>query len=851
MYHGRAAVLAVSCVCAAPVNAQQIAARTATPIAPTDSADVVASEAYLAGGFHRFLLGGHYRRVWAAPIRVPVLDLRSYAGGLTPKERGGGAQTQSLQFEAADGREFRFRSLDKDPTQTLPQKLRTATIQRLIRDQTSALHPGGALAAAAFAEAVGVPQPAPVLIVLPDDPALGEFRKEFAGMLGTLELHPEEGENGTPGFAGFRDVVDTDKLVPRLNASADDRVDSREYLTARLLDLFLNDWDRHQGNWRWGTRDAREPRRWIAVPKDRDQVFAWYGGALLGVVRLGDPRLIPFTDDFRLGGLTRNGAELDRRLLAELDRASWSSVARDVQARLTDSVIAAALARMPTPYRELTEAEITDKLRHRRERLPQAALAYYTQLARVVDIHGTDEAERLRVDHAADGNVVVTLERRRSTRAEPHYRRTFSPAETREVRVYLHGGDDTVTVSGDRHARITVRVIAGKGTDTLPASTQGLRTYPVPGDLAWHPPDSVVTAGLDRRPWLGRGDTRAPPLTDHGRRVVPGFRTAYASGLGLTIGAEAALVGYGFRAEPYRSRIIAAVSHATAIGASRAEIGAELVGEASPLFGAITASASGLERPWFFGFGNHSVLTAPLDAYRTAQRQYRINLAIGGRGPTWETAAGPFLRHTRTDAPELAVPAYGRGTGGYTDLGLGVRFEMDTRDHIADPRRGVRLRAEAAVMPALWDAPGTSATVRASASTYLAPALPLAPVLALRTGAARSFGSYPWFDAPSLGGEANLRGFDLGRFTGDGAVFAGAELRARLVRFSLGLPGDAGLLAATDLGRVWLGGEASGRWHSSVAGGIWVSVVDRAATISASLADGERTMLYLRGGFAY
>jgi hemolysin activation/secretion protein len=129
--------------------------------------------------------------------------------------------------------------------------------------------------------------------------------------------------------------------------------------------------------------------------------------------------------------------------------------------------------------------------------------------------------------------------------------------------------------------------------------------------------------------------------------------------------------------------------------------------------------------------------------------------------------------------------------------------------------------------------------------------LPLTPVLALRAGGARSFGSYPWFDAPSVGGEATLRGFDLGRFTGEGAVFAGAELRARLFRFSLGLPGEAGFLAATDVGRVWLDGEAANRWHSSVAGGIWVSVIDRAATLSATLADGERTMVYVRGGFAY
>ena len=108
-------------------------------------------------------------------------------------------------------------------------------------------------------------------------------------MLGTIEVEPEEGPEDTPGFAGFRKVIDTEDLAPLLNASPDDRVDARAYLTARLLDLFLNDWDRHQGNWRWGTSDRAAPRRWIPIAKDRDQAFASYGGALLGVVRLRDP----------------------------------------------------------------------------------------------------------------------------------------------------------------------------------------------------------------------------------------------------------------------------------------------------------------------------------------------------------------------------------------------------------------------------------------------------------------------------------------------------------------------------------------------------------------------------------
>lgn len=820
------------------------------PAAGTDSVDVVASRAYLAGGFHRFLLGGRYRRVWAAPIRVPVLDLRHFAGGLTPKERGGGFQTRSLQLSSADGREFRFRSVDKNPAQNLPERLRTRTIQKLVRDQTSALHPGGPLTAAALAEVAGVPAPTPRLVLMPDDPALGEFRKEFAGMLGTIEVHPQAGPDGAAGFAGFRQILDTDELVPKLNQAPDDSVDRRAYLTARLLDMFLNDWDRHQGNWRWGTRDRDGPRRWVAIPKDRDQVFAWYGGALLGVVRLRDPRLVPFTHDYKVKGLTSNGAALDRRFLAGLDREVWDSIARALQASLTDQAISEALDRMPAPYRELTGREIAATLQSRRDKLPDAAAQYYTQLARVVDVHGTDAAERVRVRHEPDGRVRITLERP-AAGATPHFQRVFVPAETREVRVYLHGGHDTVAVTGGDHARIEVRVIAGKGDDSVPAAS-GVRAYRMPGDSSWYPPDSLVEPVVDRRPWaMGASGAHEPPALDVGGSLGPSFGLGYASEMGLVLRGGAAMVRHRFRTRPYALRIGVDLTHAFGIGSSRAELSADVARESSPLFFGLSAAASGLERPWFFGLGNQSPQAAAPDAYRTSHRQYRASIDVGARGERWLVAGGPFIRYARSDPPELAVPAFGRGDGDYGYAGLAVRAELDRRDRPSHARRGFTLSAGATLVPGMWDAEATFGTVRGSATMFFALPTPLSPVLALRAGASRAWGPFPWFESPMLGGEATLRGYDLGRFAGDAVIFGGADLRARLLGFSIGVPGDLGVLALTDVGRIWLDGERSGRWHSTWGGGLWVSFVDEAATVSATLAHGERTMLYIRGGFAF
>ena len=48
-----------------------------------------AGEQYRAGPLHRLVLGRHYRELWTTPIEVEVLDLSTFAGGITPLQRGG------------------------------------------------------------------------------------------------------------------------------------------------------------------------------------------------------------------------------------------------------------------------------------------------------------------------------------------------------------------------------------------------------------------------------------------------------------------------------------------------------------------------------------------------------------------------------------------------------------------------------------------------------------------------------------------------------------------------------------------------------------------------------------------
>src|SRR2546422_8610349 len=85
----------------------------------------------------------------ALPI---LLDLSRFAGGLTPTGCGGRRQTKVLRLLGKDGRQYVFRSVDKDPTLALPPELRATFARAVVQDQISSAHPGGPLVVAPLLE---------------------------------------------------------------------------------------------------------------------------------------------------------------------------------------------------------------------------------------------------------------------------------------------------------------------------------------------------------------------------------------------------------------------------------------------------------------------------------------------------------------------------------------------------------------------------------------------------------------------------------------------------------------------------------------------------------------------------
>ncbi len=852
---------------------------------------VVPGERFRAGPLKRWLYGSDYRDLWTTPIEVEVLDLDSVGGGLTPLRTGGFGQSISLHFTGEDGRRYTVRSLDKDPTKRIWDELKGTIADDLLQDLIASLLPTGALVTDPLMEATGILHSRHTLVVIPDDPRLGEYREEFAGLIGTLQEHPSEGLGDTPGFAGSRKISGTERLWERMEKSPCNRVDARAYLKAKLMDFLIGDKDRHFGQWRWARFPAGDCYTWVVIPEDRDQAFIDLDGVFMAVARRALPRQIEFGGEYpSLVGLTTTGWEMDREYLVELDRAAWDSVVAEFLGNLPDAVIEEAVRRLPKPYYQMIGAELTGALKSRRDDLPEFAGRYYELITREAEIQATDKDEYVECEHMPGGELAVRIglmEGPGGRRSAPYFRRTFSPRETREVRIYLRGGDDSAEISGGA-GRITLRVDGGGGDDSFTNSSRAgaskTRFYDSRGK------NRFIKGGgarVDESPYKRPPAPvlRARYALDWGLQTMAFPIFVATPDLGVFVGGVASRQYFGYRKDPFAS------SHSLNAGLAvhRLEPFVAYTGtfrrSVSGLDAKVRLKYSGIQVIRFNGPGNATEIPQPASFYEVEQNHLAFAPSLefgarrrqgdgshGGTGtlrPEWTVGIGPVIKYSDTplSSNEGKFIASGDrpwyGTGSFGQAGAQGEIIYDGRDNSGYATRGVLVRAAGVFYPGVWDVESSFASMDGETRAYLTAPVPTRPTLALRAGGKKVWGTFPFHESAFLGGpgltgggasDGSLRGFRKNRFAGEAALYGNAELRLVLARIRLLFPGEAGVFGAADAGRVFHSGDPDGAdsWHTGFGGGLWLSFLQRLQTLSVAAVSGDDlTGVYVRAGLTF
>ena len=409
---------------------------------------------------------------------MPYLDLDNTFGGLNIYKKGGGRQTTSLKFKSGNGTEYTFRSVNKDPSKALNYKLRPTFVSRVFRDQTSTQHPYGALAVAPLLDKINILHANPKLYSLPNDSKLGSFQAKYGGLFGMLEENPGKPNNEGKLFGDADDIERSTKVFRDFYKHQKRKVNQSEFVRARLFDILVGDWSKHEDNWKWAAYE--KPNGWRIyrpIPRDRDHVFSRQNGVIpwLADRRFALPNIENFGTDYKdILSLTWQARHMDRFLGSEADKAVFMQEVKYIQENISEKDIENAVRKMPAETYEKSGKEVEEKLKNRLKNLESTALEYYALLAKEVEIVGSIESEYFEVNYLENGNIEVKMFDKK--KADLLYQRIFLPSETKEIRLYGLGAHDIFEIKGNGKSNIQVRAFGGSGDDIFEDNSKNTKT---------------------------------------------------------------------------------------------------------------------------------------------------------------------------------------------------------------------------------------------------------------------------------------------------------------------------------------------------------------------------------------
>ena len=802
----------------------------------SDSITVVIKPSYdSVSKLHRFLLGENYRKLWAVPVTVKIFHLSKENGGYTIIKQGGGLQTRSLRLRDSSGKEWVLRTIEKYPERKLPPNLKASIEKDILVDQVTTANPFAALTVPPFETALGIPHANPQIVYVADDEGLGEYRSDFANKVFLFEERGTEGNTDTDNSA---------KVQDKLTADNDVSIDQEMVLRARLLDMLLGDWDRHEDQWRWEKNKNKKETVYTPVPRDRDQVYYKTSGVFPWIVshQFLMSKFQGFHTSIRdIEGWNVNARFFDRFFLTGLDEQQWKEQIAFVQNTITDSLIYAAIQLLPPSVYELSGKNIIQKLVTRRKNLEELALRYYRFISKKVDVPMSDKQELFDVRYNDDGHVAITIYKIKKSGAKDKvlYQRVFVPGITKEVRLYGRGGDDVFSVTGHQTASIKIRMIGGEGTDSFYVDAN----TPNKKDLYIYDrkdEKNIIPKEIDAKKRLGYDSTvnAYEPNNFKYNLSGPVFSADYNRDDNIILKAGWLDVVHGFRKAPFASRQELWVNYSTGRNFFRIIYDGDFkkIAGNNDLYVSIYSRGPHYIRN-FFGIGNETIFpdegNRKITYYRTrfdyvtAEARLRHPLAkylsvnVGIRSQYYSAAATQNSNNS-LDSFSNSHPDYNIFSNKFY-AGFVAGIVYDTKNEATLPSAGIQAQLNVMAIKAFDTEKRTYTQVTGGFEHFLSLNKDSTIVLANRVGAGATGGKPAFFQLLYLGGSTNLRGYRNYRFAGNSFVYHNIELRAKLFDFtSYLLPGTVGLTLFNDLGRVWVPGESSAVWHDGYGAGIYI-----------------------------
>ncbi|WP_405396167.1 metallophosphatase [Maribacter sp. Asnod2-G09] len=806
------------------------------------SAAIYTKEAATKSGFYKALWGDHYREFYGKEVNAPVVFLDTLMGGLTPLKRGGGQQSKSLRLENNKGKQYVMRALKKSTIKFLQANafqetyigdvLDGTTVDKFLADFYTTSNPYTPFAIGNLSKAVGVNHTNPILYYIPKQETLGVYNDEFGDELYMIEEHVGDTQVEAESFGKPLKILSTADVLQEINRSGKSVVDESSYIRARIFDMLLGDWDRHEDQWRWALYKNEDGTEYCSpIPRDRDQAFSKYDGTLISFLTRVIPglrKMQTYDEDLRsVKWFASSPYHLDLTFIHASGWEEWEKQSNHIQSQLSDADIENAFEAIPDEIKGPIIDDIKQKLKGRRDNLKKITKAYYLYLNKFQVVTGTQKADDFTITRLADGKTTVKIDRKDLGLLN----HTFSNDITKEIWLFGLDGKDTFTVEGEGDHPIKIKIVGGKKNDTYDfKNTRKVKLYD------YKDKENTIVNKRSKK-WLVN-DYELNNY-DH-KKVKYNFNQllpiiAFNPDDGVKLGVISNHTSYSLQRNPFTYKHSINAAYYT----STSGFDLSYKGEFSNIFHNWNFGLEGLYTSPsfsenFFGYGNETIYDADevdLDFNRIRISKFKAAVSlqwegINGGSFYFKPLIESFEVDNTADRFVAQLPQTNTIFDRQTYAGVETAYNFKNKNSAAFPTLGLDAGLTIGYKTNIDN------TEADNNFAYIQPQLVIdhkltksgSIVFATKIAGEALIGdNFEFYHAATIGGINSLRGFRNERFTGKQSFYQNTDLRFPLggLRTSL-VPFRFGLTGSFDYGRVWVEDDTSNKWHNSVGASAWL-----------------------------
>ena len=799
------------------------------------------------GGAYRFLWGHHFRKYYSLSIKTKTASLDTLYGGLKPILEGDERQFKSLRLTDKSGKEYEMRALKKSATrflqsvafkdQSVEKDFRDTYAENFIMDFYTTSHPFTPLVVGKLADKVGVNHTNPTLFYIPKQNTMGLFNEDFGNELYLIEEYPMDKFSNLKSFGKPPKIVDTETVLANIRDDEKFEVDENAYVKSRLFDMLIGDWDRREDQWRWGEYKENGKTIYRPIPMDRDEAFTKYDGNLLSILmnipafrhmksyshKLKNPKWF-----------NREAYNLDLAFLPKADEKTWTEQARYIASHLSNEEIDGAFENLPKEVKDAAINKIKLQLKLRKTRLERYAREYYKTLQETVLIVGTEKKDKFIVTRT--GNMTKVQTYRMGAVGEKLIReRTYQCPETKELWIYGLGEADFFEVRGKGKRKIKIRLFGGPDNDAYyVTSGRKVRIYDFKSN-----PNTILNEGGARTMISDQYEINTYDYKRPKYNVFAGYPLAgFNPDDGIKVGAVLNYTVNGFNRFPYSQKHVVKGNYYFATNGfelSYKNTTPHFIGKWNLIFDALYTSPNFTFN--FFGYGNETPnydKPSEMDFNRVKVRTIRAapSLQWVGQYGASVVVETSFERIAVNRTPNRYISIPGNINPdvftykNFVDANATYKFE--NYDLNSNPSLGMTFSLSGGLkvntdeserrLPYAESSLGFTYKLVPDATFVLA---------TLLKGKSLFDDNYEFYQAATVGGDTDLRGFRNQRFAGKQSFYQSTDLRWNLGKLQNGFaPIRYGVFSGFDYGRIWLKNENSDKWHQSFGGGIWFNAVN-------------------------